>query len=397
MTETPRSPAGLTYFESRLDEAIDLLRRLVEIDSPTSDKRGVDRVGALVAEELRAAGAAVTSIRQPASGDPLRAEFGPAAGPGAGDRRPALLLGHLDTVWPAGEAARRPFRVEGPYAFGPGVFDMKVGLVLCVLLARARKEGVFRPRLPVVCFFSGDEETGSPASRPHLEAEARGARYVLGLEPCNPDGGAKTVRKGVGRIVLEVAGLPAHAGIDPEKGVNAIEELAAQVLAVKLLEDRGAGTTVQAGLISGGVAKNVVAPRARAEFDVRVPSPGEWSRVETAALNLRARNPRARLRVETALTHPPMVRTVAVASLYEQARRIAGQIGFTLNEGSTGGGSDGSYCAAIGVPVLDGLGVEGEGAHAESERVRLDRIVPRAAFLAGILETVDQPNTRTGS
>lgn len=350
----------------------------------------MDRVGALVAKELRAAGAAVTSIRQPAAGDPVRAAFGPAAGAGHAGRRPALLLGHLDTVWPGGEAARRPFRVEGPYAFGPGVFDMKAGIVLCVLLARACKIGVFRPCLPVVCFFSADEETGSPASRPHLEAEARGARYVLGLEPCNPDGGAKTRRKGVGRIDLEVAGLPAHAGIDPEKGVNAIEELAAQILAVKLLEDRGAGTTVHAGLIQGGVARNVVAPQARAGFDVRVPSPGEWRRVETAALNLRARNPRARLRVEAALTHPPMVRTVAVASLYEKARRIAGRIGFTLHEGSTGGGSDGSYCAAIGVPVLDGLGVEGEGAHAESECLRLDRIAPRAALLAGILETVDR-------
>jgi len=275
---------GLTFFESQKDGALELLRRLVEIDSPTSDKRGVDRVGALVAEELRAAGAAVTSIPQPASGDPVRAAFGPAAGPGPGDRRPAILLGHLDTVWPVGEAARRPFRVEGSSAFGPGAFDMKAGIVLCVLLARACRIGVFRPRLPVVCFFSGDEETGSPVSRPHLEMEAQGARYVLGLEPCNPDGGAKTRRKGVGRIVLEVVGLPAHAGIDPEKGANAIEELAAQILAVKLLEDRGAGTTVQAGLISGGVAKNVVAPRARAEFDVRVPSPGEWIRVETAAL-----------------------------------------------------------------------------------------------------------------
>ncbi len=381
--------AGLTFLESQKDDALDLLRRLVEIDSPTSDKRGVDRVGALVAEELRAAGASVSSIPQPTSGDPVRAAFGPAAGPGPGGRRPALLLGHLDTVWPVGEAARRPFRVEGSYAFGPGAFDMKAGIVLCVLLARACRVGVFRPRLPVVCFFSGDEETGSPASRPHLEAEAQGARYVLGLEPCNPDGGAKTLRKGVGRIVLEVAGLPAHAGIDPEKGVNAIEELAAQILAVKLLEDRGAGTTVHAGLIQGGVARNVVAPGARSEIDVRVPSPGEWHRVETAVLNLRARNPRARLRVEAALTHPPMMRTPAVVSLYEQARRIAGRIGFALPEGSTGGGSDGSYCAAIGVPVLDGLGVEGEGAHAESERVRLDRIVPRAALLAGILETIE--------
>jgi len=266
---------------------------------------------------------------------------------------------------------------------------MKAGIVLCVLLARAAGEGVLQPRLPVVCVFSGDEETGSPVSRPHIEAEGHAARYVLGLEPSNPDGGAKTTRKGVGRVVVEVTGLAAHAGIDPEKGVNAIEELAAQVLAVKLLEDRAAGTTVHAGLVEGGVAKNVVAPRARAEFDVRVPSPAEWSRVERAVLNLRPRNPRARLSVEAALTHAPMVRTAAIAALYEQARSVARDVGFDLREGSTGGGSDGSHCAALGVPVLDGLGVEGEGAHAEGERVRLDRIAPRAAFLAGVLERIE--------
>ena len=228
-------------------------------------------------------------------------------------------------------------------------------------------------------------------SRAHIEAEARSSAYVLGLEPSNPDGGAKTQRKGVGRVVVEVRGVPAHAGIDPEKGVNAIEELAAQVLAVKLLENGPAGTTVHAGLIGGGLAKNVVAPQARAEFDVRVPSPEEWRRVETAVLNLRPRNPRARLRVEAALTHPPLVRTEAIASLYGKARLIARQIGFDLREGTTGGGSDGSYCAALGVPVLDGLGVEGEGAHAESERVRTGRIAWRAAFLGSILEQVEGP------
>jgi len=373
----------LAYFEARGDRALDLLGRLVAIDSPTSDKGGVDRVAALLAAELREAGASVDILRQERAGDVLRAAFGSQGG------RPAMLLGHLDTVWPDGEAARRPFRVEDSWAFGPGVFDMKVGLVLCVLLARAARENVLRPCLPVVCLFSGDEETGSPASRAHIEAEARGSRYVLGLEPSNPDGGAKTERKGVGRVVVEVQGVAAHAGIDPEKGVNAIEELAAQVLAVKLLESGPAGTTLHAGLIGGGVAKNVIAPKARAEFDVRVPSLPEWRRVETAVLNLRPRHPKARLHVEAALTHPPMVRTEAIASLYGKARRVAGELGFDLREGSTGGGSDGSYCAALGVPILDGLGVEGEGAHAGSERVRTDRIAWRAAFLGSLLEQVE--------
>jgi len=375
----------LVHFESRRDEALDLLGRLVGIDSPTSDKTGVDRVAALLERELRAAGAEVDLLRQKGAGDVLRAAFGPREG------RAAMLLGHLDTVWPNGTAALRPFRVQGPWAYGPGVFDMKVGLALCVLLARSTAQGALRPRLPVVCLFSGDEETGSPVSRPRIESEARAARYVLGLEPSNPDGGAKTERKGVGRVVLDVQGIPAHAGLDPDKGVNAIEELAAQVLAIKLLEDRAKGTTVHAGLIGGGVAKNVVAPAARAEFDVRVPSPAEWSRVETSVLTLKPRDPRSRLRVEATLTHPPMVRTAAIASLYERARRIGREIDFDLGEGSTGGGSDGSYCAALGIPLLDGLGVEGEGAHAEGERVRVDRIPWRAAFLGALLEQVDGP------
>ncbi|MBI4169903.1 MAG: M20 family metallopeptidase [Acidobacteria bacterium] len=384
----------LSYFAGRAAEALDLLRRLVAVDSPTSDKAGVDRLGALVASALRSAGAEVTVLAQAPAGNALLAFLGaasPGSGAGPGGGRPALLLGHLDTVWPLGEAERRPFRLEGGYARGPGVYDMKAGIVLCVLLARALRDGSFRSRSPVACFFSSDEEAGSPCSRPRLEAEARRCRYVLGLEPCMPDGGAKTTRKGVGRVILEVTGVPAHAGIDPEKGVNAIEELAAQVLAVKLLEDASSGTTLHAGIISGGVAKNVVAPNARAEIDVRVAAPSEWRRVESAVLNLRARNPKARLSVEAALTHPPMIRTEAVASLHRQASRAAAEVGFDLGEGSTGGGSDGSYCAALGVPVLDGLGVEGEGAHAATERVRLDRIAPRAAFLARLLETIEGP------
>jgi glutamate carboxypeptidase len=380
-----RAQQLLAHFSAQETAALDLLRRLVSIDSPTPDKKAVDRLGAIVADEFRAAGAEVTPIPQERAGDVLRAAFGPE-----GDR-PALLLGHLDTVWPMGEASRRPPTIEDGLARGPGVFDMKIGIVLCLLLARAAKAGAFRPKVPVVCLLSGDEETGSPVSRPHLEREARRCRYVLGLEPSNTDGGAKTSRKGVGKGIVEVTGVPAHTGIDPKKGVNAIEELAAQILAIKLLEDENAATTIHAGLVSGGVAKNVVAPSARAEIDVRVATPSEWSRIETAVLNLRLRNARARLSVDATLTHPPVVRTAEVGSLYEQAKEVAAEVGFELGEGSTGGGSDGSFCAAMGVPILDGLGVEGEGAHAASECVRVDRIVPRAAFLARILETIEGP------
>lgn len=374
----------IAWFTAREGEALDLLGRLVGIDSPTSDKEAVDRLATVVADQFRAAGAEVTRIPQRNAGDSLRAAFGPDGG------APVMLLGHLDTVWPSGEASRRPMKIEDGRACGPGVYDMKVGIVLCLLLARAVREGVLRPRVPVISFLSGDEETGSPVSKPRIEEEAKRCRYVLGLEPCNPDGGAKTSRKGVGRVILEVTGAPAHTGLDPEKGVNAIEEIAAQLLAIKHLQDLNVGTTIHTGLIRGGVARNVVAPSAHIEIDVRVPVPEEWVRIESAVLNLRLRNPKARLRVDATLTHAPVVRTREVASLYGQACRAAEAVGFTLNEGSTGGGSDGSHCAALGIPVLDGLGVEGDGAHAAAERVRVDRIAPRAAFLGTILETIEK-------
>lgn len=256
---------------------------------------------------------------------------------------------------------------------------------------RAVRDGVCGPGLPVVCLLSGDEEAGSPVSRPHIEDAARGSAYVLGLEPSMPQGGAKTRRKGVGHIRLEVIGEAAHAGIDPAMGVNAIEEIAAQILAVKALHDLAAGTSIHAGLVRGGVARNVVAPGAIVEFDVRVTTPAAWARIEEGVRLLRSHHPGARLESEVVLSHPPMIRTDAVASLYEQARRVAGEIGFDLGEGETGGGSDGSLCAAVGAPVLDGLGVEGDGAHAGHEFIRADRIATRAAFLARILETVSGP------
>jgi glutamate carboxypeptidase len=393
----------LRHFETQAGGAVDLLGRLVGIDSPTSSAAAVDRMGAAVAAELMVIGARV-GFPGATAGRPLVAALAPwpAAGAGAAvvapgrpdaaippDDAPVMLLGHLDTVWPAGEATRRPFRVEGGFAYGPGVFDMKAGIVVALMVARAIAAGQVRPRRPVVLFLSADEETGSPTSRPHLEAEARRCRFVLGLEPCNTDGGAKTSRKGVGRIRLAVTGVAAHAGIDPGLGVNAIEELAAQILAVKELEDTARGTTVQAGLVSGGVAKNVVAPAAAADIDVRVATPEEWTRIEEALRRLRPRHPGARVEVEAALTHAPMVRTKESAALLGSARRAAAEVGFDLGEGGTGGGSDGSHCAALGIPVLDGVGVEGDGAHAPGERVRVDRIAPRAAFLARLLEIED--------
>ena len=378
----------LAWFRGRERDTLDLLGRLVAIDSPTSDKAGVDRVAALVAGELERAGARVTPIRRATAGDSLRAAFGPPDdGGGAG----AMLLGHIDTVWPLGEAARRPFAVEGGLARGPGVFDMKAGVALVVMLARAARDGALAPRRPVTVFLSGDEETGSPTARLHIESEARRCRYVLGLEPCNPDGGAKTRRKGVGRALLQVGGRAAHAGIDPERGVNAVEEMAHQVLAVRALAAATPGAAIQPGLVRGGTARNVVPAEAACEFDLRLDSLAAWHAVESGLAGLRPRLAGATVRVDAALTHPPMERTEAIGALHARARPLAAEAGIDLTEGGTGGGSDGSFCAAAGVPVLDGLGVEGEGAHAESERVRVEMLAPRGAFLGLLLERVEGP------
>ena len=362
---------------------LDLLRRdiemLVRLESPSHDKAAVDRCGAALAGLLREAGAAVSLLRQADRGDHVRAEF--AGGPGR-----VLILGHFDTVWNVGQIERMPVRESDGRLFGPGVFDMKAGIATALaamrILERAR-----RPR--VVMLWTTDEEVGSHSSRSHIEREALASDAVLVLEPSLPGGRCKTQRKGCGEFVLTAYGESAHAGIDPTGGANAIVELAHQVIALEALRDPERGISVNVGVITGGTRGNVVPEQAHAIVDVRVPTAQDARRVEAALRALEPRNPKVRLDLRGGVDRPPLERTAGVAALYEQARAVARELGAELGEGSTGGGSDGNFTGALGVPTLDGLGPQGDGAHAVHEHVLVHDLPWRAALLAGLLVRVN--------
>lgn len=359
------------------------LRALVELESPSTDEARLRAVAAWLAAELAGAGGDVDTVDVPGVGEHVVARF-----PGSGaDVEPVVVLGHMDTVHAVG-SFDPVFRVEDGRARGPGVFDMKGGWA-CVLeaLARLREEGV-RPRRPLVVLATCDEETGSESSRSLIEETAAGARAVLVPEPPLPGGAAKTRRKGVGWYRLEVGGRAAHAGVDPENGVNALVELAHHVLAVTGLADPGAGTTLSVGEAGGGTAANVVPASAWAVVDVRFATAGEGRRVDAALRALRPRLDGATLRVTGGVNRPPVERTDANAALYELARGLAADSGWELGEGSTGGGSDGSFTAGMGVPTLDGIGPAGGGAHTLDERVHVDDLPRRVALYRGLLETL---------
>ncbi|RVX40689.1 glutamate carboxypeptidase [Nonomuraea polychroma] len=305
--------------------------------------------------------------------------------PGRGGA-PILLLAHYDTVWPAGTLRSWPFTLDGDRATGPGVFDMKAGLVQLVWALRAL-ESAGLPRPPLRLLLNGDEEIGSPASRPLIEEAAREAAAVLVFE-ASADGALKTARKGVGIFHLAFTGVEAHAGLEPAKGASAIDELARAVRWLHDLADPGAGTTVNVGVVSGGTGSNVVAGAARAEVDVRVASRAEADRVDAALAVLRPHDPRASIEVRGGWNRPVMERGPGTARLFALARAAALDMGLDLRECSVGGASDGNFTAALGLPVLDGLGAVGAGAHARHEHISVDGMIERAALTAGILRAL---------
>jgi glutamate carboxypeptidase len=371
----------LGHFRDRLDAMSGALRTLVEHESPSRDKASLDTLGAVLASRLEAAGGRIERVANPSGGDHLVARFFEGTG-----EPPALLLGHFDTVWPLGTLGRLPWRAEGGRASGPGVFDMKAGLVLIGFALRGLRELGGRPRRPIVVLLTSDEEVGSPTSRTLIESTARGASHALVLEPPLPGGRLKTARKGVGGFTVAVEGRAAHAGVEPEKGVSAVVELAHQILNIERLSRPEAGTTVNVGLIRGGTASNTVPARAEARVDVRASTPEEALRVESDLRALSPVSPGATIRVEGGFNRPPMVRTPAIAALFQRARAIGRSLGLELGEGSTGGGSDGNFTAALGVPTLDGLGAPGGGAHADDEHIELDALPGRAALLAALTQ-----------
>jgi glutamate carboxypeptidase len=353
---------------------------LVRHESPSRDKPALDALGALLADRLRRLGGSVELIANAQGGDHVLGRFFESA-----PRRPALVLGHFDTVWPQGTIDKMPFCLEDDSAFGPGVFDMKAGLTQLLWVLEVLESHHLPVPRPVWVLWTSDEEIGSPTSRTLIEELARECAYALVLEPPLADGGLKTARKGVGRFRLDVEGKAAHAGVNPQEGRNAILELVDQILRIENLKDLAAGTTINVGFIRGGTTANVVPAQASAEIDVRVASQAEADRIATALNALRPNHPEVRLEVRGGFTRPPMERSPAIAALFEQARRIGRALGLELTEGSTGGGSDGNFTAALGVPTLDGLGACGGGAHADHEHIRIESLFERAALLAALL------------
>ena len=372
----------LAFCAARLEWLVETTTALARLESPTPDKAAVDRCGGEVAERLGALGAAVERLPSGTTGDHLRAAFGSGAGQ-------ILLLGHIDTVWPVGQIERMPIRRDGNRLYGPGVFDMKAGVAIGMLAASAVSGGQERLRRRVVLLLTADEERGSGSSRALVEAEARRSDAVCVLEPALPGGALKTRRKGAGEFELAVRGVAAHAGLEPDKGASAISELAGQIGALDALADPARGVTVNVGVVAGGSRPNVVAEYARAAVDVRVPTAADARRVETALRQLRPRDRRTSLTLGGDFSRPPLERTAGVARLYGMACDVARALGRDLAEGAAGGGSDGNFTAALGVPTLDGLGAVGDGAHALHEHVEVDQMPWRAALVAGLLRRID--------
>ena len=296
-----------------------------------------------------------------------------------------MLLGHFDTVWNVGQLERMPLRRDGDRLYGPGVFDMKAGIALGMLATRALLECAPPQGTRIVMLWTTDEETGSATSRALLETEAAQSEAVLVLEPALPGGALKTRRKGCGEYDLVVHGVAAHAGVDPGKGVSAIGELARQILAIETLQDLERGVSVNVGVVSGGTRTNVVAEQARARIDARAPTGADADRIDAAMRGLTPHLKGTRLEVTGGFGRPPMERTPGVARLFELASGAGRDLDLEITEGSTGGGSDGNFCAALGIPTLDGLGAVGDGAHALHEHVIIPELVPRAALLATLL------------
>jgi glutamate carboxypeptidase len=351
---------------------------MVEMESPTTDKTSLDRLGEWLASRFEESGGAAERIRQSEAGDHWLIRWGSRDGG-------ALLLHHIDTVHPGGALAENPWRIEGGRVYGPGSLDMKGGIA--VSLAAMQVLHAEQVDLPasVTCLLTSDEETGSRTSRALIEDLARRHSAVYCLESALPDGRLKTSRKGTGLFVLEVVGRAAHAGNNPEAGVNAILEMAHQIPKVHALAAPGRGTTVAVGVIEGGTRTNVVPERCRARLDVRILEEEEKQRVEAGLAALRPVLPGAQLLLRGGWNRPPMPRTAAIAAAFERARRIGSELGFTLGEAGVGGGSDANYVAALGVSVLDGLGPRGDGAHSSHEYVEIDSLAERSALLAALL------------
>ena len=373
----------LSYCQRESKALTRCLREAVEIESPSISKPDVDRMAAFFASWFRRSGGKARILESKISGAAVAAEFW-------GERRgqkPLLLLGHTDTVWEVGRLQTMPFRIAKGRAYGPGIFDMKSGIVCALWALRALRALKITPPRPVRFFLNPDEEMASYAFRKQILAEGRRAHAVLVLEPAADGGALKTARKGVGEFRITVHGRSAHAGINPAAGVNAVSELARQVVKIEGFAPQKEGLTLTVGAIKGGTRTNVVPEEAHAAIDVRILRARDRQWIERRIYGLRPFHAEARLEIQGGVNRPPLEHKMA-AGLFKRAEALAKSMGMNLTEASTGGGSDGNFTAALGVPTLDGLGGVGDGAHARHEHVLISELPRRAALIAALIATL---------
>ena len=373
----------LKYCEAESGPMLECLRQSVEIESPSNSKLGVDRLARFFARQFKRGASKVRLIEHPTAGCAVQAEFWASAH----REKPILLLGHLDTVWEIGTLAEMPYRIRDGKAFGPGVLDMKSGIVIGLWAIRALQALEVSPPGPVHFFLNSDEEVSSIAFRQKILRAGQASRAVLVLEPAAAGGALKTARKGVGEFKITVHGRSAHAGVNPAAGANAIMELMRQLLTIQAMANPRRGLTINVGRIEGGTRSNVVPERAAAWLDVRIPRFQDRAMIEKRIRARKPYDPETKLEIEGGINRPPMEREMA-AGLFRKARALGRAMGMDLTEASTGGGSDGNFTAALGVPTLDGLGAVGDGAHGRHEHIVISELPRRAALLAGLLATI---------
>ena len=374
----------LRWLTARQSEMVASVREMVLRESPTQNKQACDALCSYLVAEFECLGGRVRSHRQRSAGNHLQVDF-----TGAKGRKPVLLLGHFDTVYDVGTLQSMPWREDKGRLYGPGVFDMKSGIAQMIFALWASREARGGLPRPVTVLLVSDEEGGSESSRALTEKIARQCAAVLVCEPSGPGGALKTARKGVGSFFMKITGQAAHAGLDFEKGQSAILELAHQIQAISRLTDLKRGVTLNVGVVGGGTRTNVIAAEAMAEVDLRIAKKADGAVMERKVRRLRPANPKCRIEIEGGINRPPMERTKQVVALYELARKIARELGFSLTEIAVGGGSDGNFTGGIGIPTLDGLGAVGEGAHATHESIVAAELPRRAALLAGLIEAIE--------
>jgi len=365
------------YLEQHAADILADIKKLVAAESPSDDKSAVDACGEVLQQLFQQRLNVRAEITpQQHYGNHLKFSLG-------GQTPQSTIIGHFDTVWDTGELT---LREEAGRLYGPGILDMKAGLVQAIWAVRALQQLNLPGWQQVVFLCNSDEELGSPSSQQWIETHAQGSAQVFVVEPAVAGSGAlKVARKGTGRYDLTLTGLAAHAGNNPEEGASAVQEMAQQILALHALNAPDRGTTVNVGVASGGSRANVVADRARLEVDTRVTSEEEAARLHAAIMQLQSHDPRVTLHISGEQSRPPMRQSAASRALFTRAVHIGHQLGLTLEGASVGGGSDGNFTAALGLPTLDGLGATGAGIHARHEHIIVAEVVQRTALLAGLL------------